>query len=315
MPETRLTRRSGEREELRFALMELADEFYVSSQSSKKASHSIPDTDLSVIYADISRSVVFWDIHQNIKTSLRIKKRKALLCVIREILHSYPKFRYYQGLHDVCLVVLEVAGGDANLAVHLLKPFLVSFFQPFLTDDFETVLPPVLTSIKTEVQASDAHLDSLIEGSGLEYHFAIPWILTGLSHNIECFEKVCSTFALLIKHRGYLRIHHVCAALLLEGRDVFLNHFQEGLSSTTDKLTRSFNKFEVFSRAIKLAKSREVSGSKFPVMISRSWGYMRLLIIVAILVALSAAWFGSKDFKKFGTQVITASDGTGRSNG
>jgi hypothetical protein len=276
------------RDSLRDALHDFAKTFNDTASLGNRANQSINERDMSVIRADIRRSVVFWDIHQNLKPAQRIKKRKALFEVIQAMLTTFPRFRYYQGMHDVCLVVLEVTRGDVPETIRLLKPLLTCMFEPFLSKEFDRVIPHIMDDIKREVRKQDAELDSFIEESGFDYHFAIPWILTWMSHNIESFDKVCATFETMIRERCRVRIHHVCAAFLVEGERQLRETFHMGFTRAIDELTRNVDMSAVRSRAICMSMEQPMRWFVQRKIPSRNVLPRQLLLVGAFGIILSA---------------------------
>ena len=250
----RLKMRSTPRESLKEALENLASsQFSGSDEPSKKG--GLSKNDEHVIRADVHRSVSFWDIHKFVKTSHRIRRRKALNDALHDILESKQEFKYYQGLHDVCLVVLELVGGNKGEAVRLLRPFLLLHFKAFLTSDFGVIIPLALDCIKTIVKHHDPELDDEIESCGVGYNFAIPWLLTWFSHNLDAFEDVCSVFDFVLRKKDIISIHHVCAAFLLEGRDIFLQELNSGLTTALGKTTSSVLLGDALRRAEAVSSS------------------------------------------------------------
>jgi hypothetical protein len=239
------------RESLKEALENLAASNMESPKQSKSR-HDLNENDLHVIKADVHRSAVFWDIHKFMKQSHRIRRRKALAETLHTLLESQAGLRYYQGLHDVCLVVLEITGGDKAQAIRLLHPLIRSHFSKFLTMDFDAVIPSTLATIQKLVRRHDAALDDQLESSGFGYHFAIPWILTWFAHTMDSFQDVCAVFDFILRKKGSVDIHHIAAAFLLEGRDVLLKKLHEGTTKALEATMKSVRLTRAFVRAVEL---------------------------------------------------------------
>ena len=84
---------------------------------------------------DVRRSVGYWDLHIHLKLKARLRKRKALLVCLEKIADSFPGVRYYQGVHDVCLFLLELCNEDVDMSARMAGTLLLTYFHDFMSMD------------------------------------------------------------------------------------------------------------------------------------------------------------------------------------
>ena len=191
------------------------------SESPRSVASEISEKDAPVISADVRRSVAFWDIHQHMKPSKRIQKRRRLALTIKGVAASLPEFRYYQGLHDVCLVMLEVANDNVNEAVRFSNFILRNAFLHLMQTDFTTSLLPTVEQVKEIVRREDSELSKHVERSPTGYYVVIPWILTWFSHSVVSFDNLCRIFAFLAMAGDRDTVSLLCASILICNRHNF----------------------------------------------------------------------------------------------
>jgi hypothetical protein len=121
---------------------------------------SISRADKQTIAVDVRRSSAHWDIHEFMKTSKRISKRAVLNRLVEDLATTVPGFRYYQGVHEVSLVVLEVCGGDTERAFRILSSLLDAHFGHFIRNDFQSSIIP-----RTHVRCLALYLGAFFTGS------------------------------------------------------------------------------------------------------------------------------------------------------
>lgn len=186
--------------------------------------HRVPRHDMTVMAADVSRSAAFWDIHKHLKIAQRAKRRKFLASLLKRVSETLPGFRYYQGIHDVCLVVCECVHYDMDKALPMLRALLHAHFDRMMRDDFSESLLPLIEELQNVIRQDDPELHMVIQESGFGYHFAIPWLLTWFSHSVESFQDVCAIFDFLLHANSRDAPLLLCAAFLIKGRESVLLH-------------------------------------------------------------------------------------------
>lgn len=86
------------------------------------------------IQVDVERSAAFFDRHRNLDENMRAEKRARLTLVIQETMAACDEkqvigveLQYLQGAHELCLVLMEVAGDETPL--HQLVSMCQSVFM------------------------------------------------------------------------------------------------------------------------------------------------------------------------------------------
>ena len=209
-------------------LLESLEQYLPASAHTASGGGTLSQVDRRTMVLDVQRSVAHWDVHKGLKISRRIRKRKDLLRVLQTVAQTTPKFRYYQGFHEVCLVILEVCENDVDQAVGYIRQLVMTDFAPIVFEDFQHSLIPLLAGIEFIVSVSDPELYAALEESGVGYHFAVPWILTWLSHSLDKFADICLVYRFLLQAsrggRDRTTIMYLCAAIVLLDRDRILLH-------------------------------------------------------------------------------------------
>ena len=174
---------------------------------------------------DVRRCLAHWDIHRHIKITKRIQRRRSLLALLDSVSKRLSHFRYYQGLHEVCLVVLEVCQDDLNIATEYSVALLELGFYDLIHRDFQDSVLPLLELVGELIYSVDPALAECILRTGCEYHFVLPWILTWFAHSLEKFENICRIYSVMIEAsdsgRGIL-ICYLCAAVIIGDRSRIL---------------------------------------------------------------------------------------------
>jgi hypothetical protein len=245
--------------------------------------------DERVITADVNRSVSSWDIHRCIRRSERNAKRKKLGQLIKTLARSLRGFRYYQGLHDVCLVFLELASGSSNECLAMLIPFIRTHFWDFIVTDFDQGLLPVVDRVRFIIESEDPELHLKLQDSGVGYFITVPWILTWFAHSLHSYRSICDMYNFLIRHDGKNTIVHVSASVLLQSRDRLLE------DNVSHDVVNELNLEKVFRHTIQLHKKYSSSGLiKLRMHISRR--LRSPVVLTSLLIILVALFIASSGF-------------------
>ena len=195
--------------------------------SVRRSGSGVSRSDIQTIAVDVKRSSAHWDVHQSLKIAKRVKKRKLLVDLIETLAESIHGFRYYQGVHEICLVVLELTNGNVDAAFDVLHPLLVCHFGHFIRRDFNQSLVPMLSALEHLMQRLDPELALVLDSCGVGYYFAVPWILTWFAHSLNSFGSICSIFDFLIawpRSHDRAMILYLCAAVtILNRKDILTN--------------------------------------------------------------------------------------------
>jgi hypothetical protein len=122
--------------------------------------------------------------------------RRRLARILRCLFLAHPQLHYYQGLHDIALVLLLVFADERvafaaleRLALHQLRDAL----HESLTEICATLdlLVPLVRAEDPELgeHLTDAHRDAADAGGRMRPIFALPWVLTWFAHSIESREQ------------------------------------------------------------------------------------------------------------------------------
>lgn len=183
--------------------------------------------DRQTIAVDVRRSSAHWDVHQFMKTSKRVSTRKSLNKLVERVATSIIGFRYYQGIHEICLVVLEVCNGDAEKAFQILVPLLSIHFDHFIEQDFNLCLVPMLESLHYIIEYFSPDLSVVLDTTGVGCHFAVSWILTWFAHSVHTFADISSIFTFLMHfsdQKDKSMILYLCAAVVILNKRVIMEN-------------------------------------------------------------------------------------------
>lgn len=183
--------------------------------------------DASVMKADVQRSVYSWDVHTNIKDSVRDLKRVDLSEVMHAILRKHSgRLGYFQGFHDIVLVFLEV--GSPSQAFHMVERLALFHLSDQLCCPFDRGLVPLLGVLFHMMAIFDRPLaKALCESDCKEMHFAVSWILTWFAHSLpRLHNQVMRLYDCLISSHP--------AAVLYFAADLLIQHRGELLATERD---------------------------------------------------------------------------------
>ena len=108
--------------------------------------------------------------------------------MIHAILNKNPELYYYQGFHDFVSVFLLTLG--ENLGFHCANIASNYLIRDYMCESFEIGVFPALDLTNKLVQLLDHDLWEIIELGGGQPTFALSWLLTWFSHDIDNLEKV-----------------------------------------------------------------------------------------------------------------------------
>jgi len=166
------------------------------------------------------------------------------------VLQKHALLHYYQGYHDVCAIVTVVMGmQDAfsvmeKLSLHYLSDAMQESMQPIMN---QLDLLYVLT------KQGDAALYSFLIDSDTPPYFAVSWVLTWFSHDVENIKAVKRLFDLFICSNPLMPVY-VSTALILENADIILSAEMEFsvIHTLIKSLTINANWSEIIESAVRL---------------------------------------------------------------
>eukprot|EP00930_Biecheleria_cincta_P097516 TRINITY_DN89215_c0_g1_i1.p1 TRINITY_DN89215_c0_g1~~TRINITY_DN89215_c0_g1_i1.p1 ORF type:complete len:420 (-),score=91.37 TRINITY_DN89215_c0_g1_i1:70-1329(-) len=200
----------------------------VSSQKDNRWRQLLPNVDCTsqearVIDADVLRSAYSWEEHKGLPLSVRDRKRQGLKEVMLAVLHKHrEKLFYFQGFHEIVLVLLEVDASAA--AFHMAERVALFHFSDQLCCTFDKGLLPLLGVLLSLLQRVDAELAAaLVQADCAEMHFAVPWVLTWFAHSLPRLKQQVLRLwdCLLVSHPA--TILYFVVALLQQHRDTILS--------------------------------------------------------------------------------------------
>uniref|UniRef100_F1L776 TBC1 domain family member 20 n=1 Tax=Ascaris suum TaxID=6253 RepID=F1L776_ASCSU len=149
----------------------------------------------------------------NISESQRSLLQEELTPLIVRILWCCPRFRYYQGFHDVCLTLLLVLGVESAERVGLLLARYGAFNGYLLQSLEETVLRD-LDLLYVITWRVDAEVEKVMRSVELGSLFALSWPLTWFSHALHHYKQIVLCFDLFLASHPLMPIYFTTAVVL-----------------------------------------------------------------------------------------------------
>ncbi|XP_055342827.1 TBC1 domain family member 20-like isoform X2 [Paramacrobiotus metropolitanus] len=136
--------------------------------------------DARVVDLDVERLLKRYP--PDLDSEVRDEMQDVLKRVIMRTLHG-TDYHYYQGFHDIAITVHLVLR-DENLTVAVLRKLCQTHFRVFMTP---TLLDTVtmLQFIYPLIRRCNPHLHDFLIRSDIGTMFALPWLITWYSHNIQ----------------------------------------------------------------------------------------------------------------------------------
>jgi len=132
------------------------------------------------------------------------------------ILH--PQLHYIQGFHDVCSVFLLVCGEEQ--AFYLCERVALLHLRDTLRSSLDSVLKQ-LYLIFPLIAKKHPTLFQYLNQSGTQSHFALPWLLTWFSHNIEDLASVARLYDFFLGQHPLVPVYASAAVILSQSDEVF----------------------------------------------------------------------------------------------
>ncbi|CAK4707855.1 hypothetical protein LEN26_014535 [Aphanomyces euteiches] len=169
------------------------------------------------IQMDVNRSLggTRWS---DVKGLKRTTKRKALFSLVHAAMCVSKEVHYYQGFHDVASVFLVAVG--MPLSIPLVARMAQTYLGEPTRSNFDTVLP-LFRYLYPLLQSQDPALYKHIASSVDHAYFALPWVITWFSHDIDSFQDVARLYDVLLASHPIFSLY-VSAALILLHRDTIL---------------------------------------------------------------------------------------------
>eukprot|EP01137_Pigoraptor_chileana_P004552 Opistho-2@46346 len=246
------------------------------------------------IKLDVDRSLFRYPkgIRESERRSLRIKLDR----IMNGIICTYPHLHYYQGFHDICSVLLIVAGEAAAFA--MLEVLCHAHLRDFMGRSLDGATRQ-LSLLLPLIQCQDPRLADHIMSSGIPPHFALSWVITWYSHVVEDMDTLERLFDVFIASHPLVPIY-VAAALVIHRRSDVLAaeaEFSE-MHGLLSKMPKSFPAETL------IAKAKEFFAAHPPAA-----------LLAANQVKGSLAVSGYKSLQKDGSASLLKDKGSSASEG
>ncbi|KPV75259.1 uncharacterized protein RHOBADRAFT_53256 [Rhodotorula graminis WP1] len=187
------------------------------AQSAAAVLAALPERDDErQVRLDIARSLVNYpqDVRDEDRDGLRIKLERAILIVLRR----HPALHYFQGYHDIVSILLLVLRDEAlvaetaeRLSLHRIRDNMGAGLEPTLG---------YLRLVDRIVEQADHELYRIVNQAASMPFFALSWVLTLLSHDLESVAVIARLFDFLLAHNPVMVCYLVVAILLVKKDDL-----------------------------------------------------------------------------------------------
>ncbi|KAJ3367875.1 hypothetical protein GGF31_007036 [Allomyces arbusculus] len=148
----------------------------------------------------------------------KARKRAELQRMLVQVVGHHPFLHYYQGLHDICTILLLVLGPTVGTQAARV----VALY--YLRDAMHESLHPVMAQMRILLpifRNENPAVFELFQEVELEPHFCLSWITTWFAHDIDRFDDVCRLFDLFLSTNPIMPLY-VSAVIVLSQTDELL---------------------------------------------------------------------------------------------
>eukprot|EP00040_Diaphanoeca_grandis_P014547 m.73902 g.73902 ORF g.73902 m.73902 type:complete len:405 (-) comp24602_c1_seq2:192-1406(-) len=190
-----------------------------------------PAKSVNQVKLDIDRS--FWRFPKGINDQKRMKLRKRSTEIINAVFAQSRELCYYQGYHEVCAVLMLNCGDTMafGMACILSSCHLADTHEPTLKKSIAYC--ELIFAIVGKV---DPELMAHITASEAQCHFAISWILTFFSHDVDDFALISRIYDACFGSHPFFCIY-LSAALIIQSREKLMEVSCEEMSDMHKALT------------------------------------------------------------------------------
>jgi len=169
------------------------------------------------IQKDIDRSLYHFDVDKKMSEAERGFAKQSLSTLINSIFKENPELHYIQGFHDICTVFLRVCGKDMSqqLTEHLSKRHIRDSLRPNLD-----VVVALLSLLFPLIEYEDPEVFDFLSKSQVQPIFALSWVLTWFSHNVEQFEDCCRLFDFFLASHPLMPLYYSVVLILSLRKDL-----------------------------------------------------------------------------------------------
>lgn len=178
------------------------------------------DLDIEVLRQHKEWNQVEMDVHRtlarfppNINETHRVKLQEELVPLIIRVLSINPKYKYYQGFHDVCLTVILVCGSEEALRIcSNLARF--GCFNGYLTKSLEQSVVKQLDLMYVILSRVEPQVEKVMRHVELGGMFALSWPLTWFSHSLHKYQQIVRFFDVFLASQPLLPIYVASAVVV-----------------------------------------------------------------------------------------------------
>ncbi|KAN0040715.1 hypothetical protein ACTA71_009053 [Dictyostelium dimigraforme] len=172
--------------------------------------------DTDQVTKDVERSM--WRFTKG-NSQLRNRKKPELTRIVNAVLSIHPQLYYFQGYHEIASVLLLVT--DESLAFAMLERLSIYHFNDCMLPNFAEVLK-VLNLIFPLISMVDQQVYNFIIRSQVQPMFAISWILTWFSHNLDELESAARVYDYLLSAHPMASIY-LSVGVIINLRETLLS--------------------------------------------------------------------------------------------
>ncbi|KAI9184476.1 GTPase-activating protein gyp8 [Blastocladiella emersonii ATCC 22665] len=146
---------------------------------------------------------------------LKLRGKAMLQRMLVRLVSRYPFLHYYQGLHDICTILLLVLGERMGtcaaevLALYYLRDAMHKSLEPVM-QQMRVVLPLIKMESKP--------IYTLLEECELHPYFCLSWVIGWFSHDLTSFDAVCRLFDFFLCSNPVMPVY-LSAAIVLRQHD------------------------------------------------------------------------------------------------
>ena len=185
-----------------------------------------PSAYSEIIEKDVNRSLFGLDITESFTEEERKVKREQLSNIINAVINKNPNLHYFQGFNSICTVFL-IVGGE-TLGFKMSYQCAELFIKDSMRKSFEEGVTIEMNLIYKLLEQVDPRLNTklqkiyTVETDVNSPMFSLSWVLTWLSHNIYCFEKLCRVFDFCLASHPLAPVY-LAASIICKQKDQIMS--------------------------------------------------------------------------------------------
>eukprot|EP01104_Vermistella_antarctica_P007289 TRINITY_DN1805_c0_g1_i1.p1 TRINITY_DN1805_c0_g1~~TRINITY_DN1805_c0_g1_i1.p1 ORF type:complete len:453 (+),score=77.61 TRINITY_DN1805_c0_g1_i1:229-1587(+) len=168
--------------------------------------------DIDQVERDVERSS--WRIQNSVHHNKRQRKRRVatLSHMVNASLAADRTLHYYQGYHDIALILLLAV--DCRLASAILQRISQCHIRPWLHQTLHPAMAQ-LSHLFPLIARVDPVLFKFLAASTVQPYFALSWVITWFSHDLANFDHVCRLFDLFLASHPMMPLYFSASLVLM----------------------------------------------------------------------------------------------------